>query len=392
MICWRCGAEIPNGSKDCLICSTSQIRDKTKTALGGKLRALYDNCGAQKLLSGSGYSFVNGIGDFVENPQKLQTIVKSALRAGIGDKYLYQIEQFGSPNDTFYNQVKIILVKSAGLNENDAKLLMEYFDEMIGWKKESPKPTPTPDPVPKPKPTPTPDPVPKPKPTPTTGQTPKPKPSFVYQLFKPVFLGVCILLFVLLGYIVIISFKKAPFKVTGLKARATGREEVTLSWSTLKDAEGYIILRDGNQIGYVIKQSSYVDTAASPDHMNYYWVIPFSHSKNGIKKGKISDYAWAIGWTVAPAGTVATEISPGVITLRWDAIEGASSYVILSKTGTVEAPFDQPHYSSVTEFSDNISTASGTIMYYWVYGIYTNSEGGVLTAGKASPFAWAVTK
>ena len=140
MKCWKCGQEIPDGSKNCVYCSVSQERSAPSSDAGKAMRTLYDHYGAQKLFTEPAY-LANGLGDLLPGSQKLRGQLKMALDAGIGRLYLEQLRVKGSPDDDFRRRVRTLLIEDAEISEKAAAALTGYLDEMIGWKKAAKSPT-----------------------------------------------------------------------------------------------------------------------------------------------------------------------------------------------------------------------------------------------------------
>ncbi len=139
MKCWKCGQEIADGTQTCVYCQANQRRSVPKTEAGRAMRALYDNYGAEKVLSTPVY-LVSGIGDLVEDSRKLKNQLKTAMDAGIGKIYLEQLKTSGVPDKAFEERARAVLIEDAGLNDRVAGELTGYFDEMIGWKEADPDP------------------------------------------------------------------------------------------------------------------------------------------------------------------------------------------------------------------------------------------------------------
>lgn len=184
--------------------------------------------------------------------------------------------------------------------------------------------------------------------------------------------------------------------VTGLTAKATGMNRVALSWDAVEGAEGYFVIgfgenRTGSQIAYTTR-TSWTDTAADSDAFNFYWVQPFNRNAAGkIVKGELGGYKYALGRVVAATGKVFATATEDGIELSWAAVNGANSYVVMSKTGSADAAFNASVATDTNTFVDTNAEA-GEVTYYWVYATYKNADGKVLAAGKTSPFAWAIAK
>ena len=177
--------------------------------------------------------------------------------------------------------------------------------------------------------------------------------------------------------------------VKNLSAKAAGYKSVDLMWDKLEKADGYLILRNGVQIGYT-DQTAFTDTAADSTKFNYYWVIPYRKVNNGIWKGALSQYVWAIGRTLDQVQKVHAAAGEGSIELSWGVVSGANGYVVLSKTGSGTAPFNAPVEVSGTTYT--AEAEAGKVQFYWVYATYTNADGEKIAAGKVSPYTWAIAE
>ena len=175
--------------------------------------------------------------------------------------------------------------------------------------------------------------------------------------------------------------------VTNLRAAAAGMNKNRITWDAVDGADGYLVLRNGTQIGYTTGATVYTDAEASADAFSYYWVIPYDKTENGIAVGETGGYTWALARTLGQVQKVSTKTTDTGVALSWDAVEGANGYVILSKSGSASAAFNAPVKTEGTSWVD--STADG-VQFYWVYATYTNAEGKTLAAGQVSPYAWAV--
>ncbi len=179
-------------------------------------------------------------------------------------------------------------------------------------------------------------------------------------------------------------------EVRYLMADAYGMGKVKLCWALLSGAypDGYLILRNGKQIGYTAN-TVYMDAEANPDDFNYYWVIPYIRKDGKTIIGDLSDYTWALGRYMDSVTGLKTRSGAGQVTLSWDAEPGANAYVILSRTGSPKAAFNPRVTVTGTSYTD--SGKSGVI-YYWVLPIYNNASGQTIAAGTLSDYAWGVAK
>lgn len=173
--------------------------------------------------------------------------------------------------------------------------------------------------------------------------------------------------------------------VKDFKASPAGMNRVSLSWSPTQGADGYIILKNGVQIAYTTNQGSYMDENANSNAFDFYWIIPYSLTTG---KGVLSRYVWAIG-RVIDTVTDVEAVSLDGIRLSWTAAEGANEYVVLSKTNTPNASFNEPIRTVDLTVMDD-QPEKGHVMFYWVYGLYRNPEGRIIASGGLSSYVWVI--
>ena len=185
-----------------------------------------------------------------------------------------------------------------------------------------------------------------------------------------------------------VRVKRYTGKITGIKAAATGMNQVRLTWDAADDADGYIILRKGKQIGYTAN-TVFTDTGASADNFNYYWVLSYVKQDGRIIKSAPEGYVWALGRLVAQVKNLTAKQAGDSVELSWDAAEGANAYVILSKSGSADSAFRSSVQVKNTFYSDDPGKG---VHFYWVYAVYANDEGRIFAAGKTSQYAWAMVQ
>ena len=150
MYCWKCGQEITEGTSVCHVCGVDQKRTEPVSEAGKAMRLLYDRYGREQVLTNS-LMLCNGLGDLMENSQKLRDHIKIAMNAGLGRMVKDQLDSVGRPDPDYDSRVLTLLTEEAGLSEKISKELAGYFDEMIGWREPAkPKPLPEPEPMPDP--------------------------------------------------------------------------------------------------------------------------------------------------------------------------------------------------------------------------------------------------
>lgn len=133
MYCWKCGQENTEGAGSCAYCGAKLERTAPQSEAGVALRMLYDRYGRDAVLSNP-LMLANGLGDLVQDCQKLRGQLKMALDAGMGRLYLDQLNDTGAPDAAFDRRVKALLTDDVGFSDKLAVELAGYFDEMIGWR------------------------------------------------------------------------------------------------------------------------------------------------------------------------------------------------------------------------------------------------------------------
>jgi len=131
MKCWQCGQTIPDQASACIYCGAVQVRPAPKSEEGRALRQLFDQYGADKVLTYPKY-LVNGVGDMLGDSGKLRAQLSMAMDSGMGRLYLAQLPA-GKPDAAFRGRVQELLTGNAGLSPAAAGRMMQLFDEMIGW-------------------------------------------------------------------------------------------------------------------------------------------------------------------------------------------------------------------------------------------------------------------
>ena len=112
-------------------CGAVQVRPAPKSEEGRALRQLFDQYGADKVLTYPKY-LVNGVGDMLGDSGKLRAQLSMAMDSGMGRLYLAQLPA-GKPDAAFRGRVQELLTGNAGLSPAAAGRMMQLFDEMIGW-------------------------------------------------------------------------------------------------------------------------------------------------------------------------------------------------------------------------------------------------------------------
>lgn len=185
--------------------------------------------------------------------------------------------------------------------------------------------------------------------------------------------------------------EKTLGQVEGLKATAKADGQVEVSWDALEGADGYLVVAingkvRGQQIGYTAG-TSFVDKDANAKDYNYYWVIPYFKNADGkVVKGQLTGYVYAMKQTEFAA--VAESTDKGVA-LTWDAVEGASKYIVKAKAASEKTATAIATVTG-TEYVDAAASAD-EYTFYWVFPVYTNAAGKDVV-GNASNYVFGMTK
>lgn len=184
--------------------------------------------------------------------------------------------------------------------------------------------------------------------------------------------------------------EKTLGQVSGLKTDIKDGQ-VVVSWDALEGADGYLVVAingkvRGQQIGYTAG-TSFVDKDANAKDYNYYWVIPYSKNADGkVVKGELTEkYVWAMKPTTFAANAKSTENG---VELTWDAVEGASKYIVKAKAASEKVATELKNVSG-TSYVDATASAD-EYTFYWVFPVYTNAAGKEVV-GNASTYAFGMT-
>jgi fibronectin type 3 domain-containing protein len=126
-----------------------------------------------------------------------------------------------------------------------------------------------------------------------------------------------------------------PAAPTGVTATAASVSEIDLTWSAVTGATSYVIQRSPTSGGpYTTIGSAtsptFADTGLSPA-TPYYYVI---QATNASGSSASSAEASAVTLLGVPTGVSASSVSPSEIDLAWNAVPGASGYVVQRSTMT----------------------------------------------------------
>ena len=164
----------------------------------------------------------------------------------------------------------------------------------------------------------------------------------------------------------------APVVTAGNKA-TTGK--ITLKWDAVDGAASYEIYRSTSADGtftklYAMTGTSFTNTSANAGDTYYYKVKAISDSKNIAD----SDFSAVVKRTCdlpAPVVTAGNNATTGKVTLKWDAVDGASKYEIYRST-SADGTFTKLYTMTGTSFT-NTSAVAGKTYYYKVKAIFAQN-------------------
>ncbi len=166
-----------------------------------------------------------------------------------------------------------------------------------------------------------------------------------------------------------------------IRARILSQNTVQISWNAIRGADGYVVMRNGIQLGEASDTLSYIDRNASYEQLFAYTVIPYVRTDEGNILGDPLPSVYAIGHPVAQVRMIRVVKKPGEVTLKWDPAAGANRYTVLSKKPGEQA-FRVLGVTADTEFTD---LPDGDSVIYSVYGCYADANGAVVVVGETAP-------
>jgi len=150
----------------------------------------------------------------------------------------------------------------------------------------------------------------------------------------------------------------APTALTASDGSDPGR--VTLSWTAVSGATGYVVSRSGAIIGYTnAATTSFNDTTAASATTYNYSVQAFDAVATSTASAINSGF-------LAPRNLLASDAAHSdKVTLKWDAAATATGYTIWRGTQNNSATASQIGTSSATNYDDATATL-GQAYWYWV--------------------------
>lgn len=172
--------------------------------------------------------------------------------------------------------------------------------------------------------------------------------------------------------------------VENLKA-SSSVGKVKLTWSEVKDAEGYLIYGirgGGNKYGYIgmTSKTSFVDVKALTSDYNYYWVFAYCKDENGkMYPGLTAHYVYGKAQKCAAVTDLKASSVKGGVKLTWTKSAGAEGYLVYGihpgkKYGYIGMT------TKGTTFTDK-KASSTDWNFYWVFPYHTDSNGNKVVGG-----------
>lgn len=172
--------------------------------------------------------------------------------------------------------------------------------------------------------------------------------------------------------------------VENLKA-SSSVGKVKLTWSEVKDAEGYLIYGirgGGNKYGYIgmTSKTSFVNVKALTSDYNYYWVFAYCKDENGkMYPGLTAHYVYGKAQKCAAVTDLKASSVKGGVKLTWTKSAGAEGYLVYGIH-----PGEKYGYIGMTTkgttFTDK-KASSTDWNFYWVFPYHTDSNGNKVVGG-----------
>lgn len=182
----------------------------------------------------------------------------------------------------------------------------------------------------------------------------------------------------------VIVEKERLAAVENLKA-SSSVGKVKLTWSEVKDAEGYLIYGirgGGNKYGYIgmTSKTSFVDVKALTSDYNYYWVFAYCKDENGkMYPGLTAHYVYGKAQKCAAVTDLKASSVKGGVKLTWTKSAGAEGYLVYGIH-----PGEKYGYIGMTTkgttFTDK-KASSTDWNFYWVFPYHTDSNGNKVVGG-----------
>jgi fibronectin type 3 domain-containing protein len=160
---------------------------------------------------------------------------------------------------------------------------------------------------------------------------------------------------------------------------AGGNAQVSLSWTAASGADTYAVHRatvSGGPYGTIasnLASPSHVDTTVTNGTTYYYVVSGFNEAGEGPDSNQASATPQAPQVPPAPTGVSANSPTKKKIAVTWNAVSGATSYMV--KRGTTNGgPYPTTFTTSSTSLT-NTGLTSGVTYYYVVSASNAQGQG-----------------
>ena len=174
--------------------------------------------------------------------------------------------------------------------------------------------------------------------------------------------------------------------ITGVKASRNSYNSIRISWNKVPGATKYVIYRSNTKDGKytAVKTMAdklyHIDTGLATGKTYCYKVAPFQNSQ----KGALSGAVWAKTTLDVVNGFSAKVTGPDSVTLSWNAVPGATKYVVYRSATSASAGWKAVRtLKSATKFKDTGLTSK--TKYWYKVMPYRNSA-----KGQFSGVWWAI--
>ena len=173
-----------------------------------------------------------------------------------------------------------------------------------------------------------------------------------------------------------------PGNVTGLKAVGSGKNRVTLTWTAVSGAQGYLVYaQKSNKYAYVgmtTQGTTFTDTKALDNDYNYYWVFAYVKDSSGkMIPGGCQKYVFAKGVCAAVTGLKAASTTAGV-KLTWNKVNTAAGYLIYGKTDSTA--YGYKGMTTGLTWTD-AKAPTDEFSFYWVFAYHKDASGNMVVGG-----------
>ncbi|MBO7564604.1 MAG: hypothetical protein J6T40_07150 [Clostridiales bacterium] len=176
-----------------------------------------------------------------------------------------------------------------------------------------------------------------------------------------------------------------PGTVTGLKATGSGKNRVTLTWTAVSGAQGYLVYgqKSGKYayVGMTTSGTTFTDTKALDNDYNYYWVFAYVKDASGkMIPGGCQKYVFAKGICPVVPNLKAASTTSGV-KLTWSKVNTAAGYLIYGKTNS--GTYGYKGMTASTTWTDT-KAPSNEYSFYWVFAYHKDASGNMVVGGTGS--------